>query len=56
MKKVIFVIGLAVTLASCASDSASTEATGTDTLAVSTTDSTVGTQVDTVKIDSVVEK
>ena len=53
MKKVIFALGLSAILASCAGDSTSTEATETDTLSVSTTDTTVGTQVDTVKIDSV---
>lgn len=58
MKQTIFALGLVVALASCGGQSGSQESTSSDTMAVTSADSTTGmvvdsTMTDSTKVDSV---
>jgi hypothetical protein len=54
MKKVIFAIGLVISLASCGGATSQTDTT-TDSTTLSKADTSVGTKVDSLKVDSVKE-
>jgi len=52
MKKITFLLGLVVALASCGGQTDTQESASTDSTAVVAKDSTVGTVVDSTKVDS----
>jgi hypothetical protein len=53
MKKAIFAIGLVVSLASCGGSTTTQNDSTSDSATVISTDTSVGTVVDSVKVDSV---
>jgi hypothetical protein len=53
MKKMIFAIGLAVSLASCGGSEATQNDSATDSTSAILADTTIGTNVDSTVVDSV---
>lgn len=53
MKKMIFAIGLAVSLVSCGGSATTQNDSTTDSTSAASADTTIGTKVDSSKVDSV---